>query len=319
MKLLRSFVLILIVTAVVMSLSACGGDNSEAPPEGERLSGAIAIDGSSTVYPIMEAITEEYAREHPEVEVTVGTSGTGGGFEKFSRGETDLSNASRPIKAEEEEKLKEAGIEYKEIVLAYDGLSVVVSQQNDFVDKLTVDQLRKIFLADSGATKWSDIDPSWPNETIKIFSPGHDSGTFDYFNEVILEEKPMREDENVALSEKDDVLVQGIQNDPHAIGYFGYAYYYENQDKLKAIAIENKNGEFIKPSNETVQSGTYNPLSRPLFTYVKLSSLKEKPQVADFINYTLTNAGPLADAVGYVGLPEEEYQAQLEEIKGLTK
>lgn len=339
MKLTKKLMVLIILSVMAIFAAACSSSNetsqstetnggtgsepkTEAPakaPEAEKLEGSVLIDGSSTVFPIMEAVTEEYRSVQPEVEVTVGVSGSGGGFEKFVRGETDLSNASRPIKDEEATKAKEAGIEFKELELAYDGLSVVVSKENEFLEELTIEQLRKIFLAESGATKWSDVDPTWPNETIKIFSPGHDSGTFDYFNEVILEEKPMREDENVSLSENDDILVTGISSDKNAIGFFGYAYYIENQDKLKVLAIENKDGEMVKPTQETIQSKKYNPLSRPLFTYVKVSSLKEKPHVLDFTRFTLNNAGAMAEAVGYVGLPAEKYDEQLKGIEELAK
>ncbi|AQQ54680.1 PstS family phosphate ABC transporter substrate-binding protein [Planococcus lenghuensis] len=312
--------------AVPLTLSAgvlagCGEDEAAAGAgdagETEALSGEVLLDGSSTVQPIMEAITYMYNQTQPEVETVLNTSGTGGGFERFTLGETDFSNASRPIAEDEIALAEENGIEYTELEVAYDGLSVVVSQQNDFVDELTVEQLREIFLADSGATMWSDINPDWPEEEIVIFSPGHDSGTFDYFNEVILEEQPMREDENVTLSENDNTLVTGIQGNPYAIGFFGYAYYEANQDTLKVLGISEEGGEAVLPSPETIQDGTYTPLSRPLFTYVNNEALATEPQVADFSVFILENAAEAAEQVGYVALPEEMYQEQLDTITNI--
>lgn len=308
-------------------LAACGGSDEDTAADesnteegtnaegSEEVSGPIAIDGSSTVFPIMENLTYTYNQEHPDVNVTVNSSGSGGGFKKSTVGEIDLSNASRPIKEEEMATAEENGIQLEELELAYDGLSVVVSQQNDFVDELTIDQLKQIFLESSDATMWSDINPEWPEEEIKIFSPGHDSGTFDYFNEVILEEQPMKEGENTTLSEDDNVLVRGIENDPNAIGFFGYAYYAENEDVLKVLGISEDGNEAVKPNPETIQDGSYTPLSRPLFTYVNVNAYKEKTQVRDFVEYMLNNAGKAAEEVGYVALPEDKYQEQLETAK----
>ncbi|MFD1018764.1 PstS family phosphate ABC transporter substrate-binding protein [Thalassobacillus hwangdonensis] len=333
MKNFKHFALLFTLILMLGALAACGNapedaegtddsnssdSNGESAEGGEAVSGAIAIDGSSTVFPIMEALTYEYNKENPDVNVTVNTSGSGGGFKKSTKGEIDLSNASRPIKEEEKATAEENGIELKELELAKDGLSVVVSKQNDFVDELTIEQLRQIFLDESDATKWSDLNPEWPEETIKIYSPGHDSGTFDYFNEVILEEKPMKEGENTTLSEDDNVLVRGIESDPNAIGFFGYAYYAENEDKLKVLGIDAGEGA-VKPNPDTIQSGEYSPLSRPLFTYVNMDSLTEKPQVADFTKYALENAGDAAEQVGYVALPEDKYKEQISMIEDATK
>ncbi|REJ10592.1 MULTISPECIES: PstS family phosphate ABC transporter substrate-binding protein [Halobacillus] len=328
MKNFKSLALMLMFILVLGVLAACGGSEEEpAAEEGnnseegtnaegsEEVSGPIAIDGSSTVFPIMENLTYTYNQENPDVNVTVNSSGSGGGFKKSTVGEIDLSNASRPIKEEEMATAEENGIQLEELELAYDGLSVVVSQQNDFVEELTIDQLKQIFLESSDATMWSDINPEWPEEEIKIFSPGHDSGTFDYFNEVILEEEPMKEGENTTLSEDDNVLVRGIENDPNAIGFFGYAYYAENEDVLKVLGISEDGEEYVKPNGETIQDGSYTPLSRPLFTYVNVNAYKEKPQVRDFVEYTLNNAGKAAEEVGYVALPEDKYQEQLETAK----
>ncbi|MEC3883118.1 PstS family phosphate ABC transporter substrate-binding protein [Halobacillus sp. HZG1] len=328
MKNFKSLALMLMFILVLGVLAACGGSEEEpAAEEGnnseegsnaegsEEVSGPIAIDGSSTVFPIMENLTYTYNQENPDVNVTVNSSGSGGGFKKSTVGEIDLSNASRPIKEEEKATAEENGIQLEELELAYDGLSVVVSQQNDFVEELTIDQLKQIFLESSDAKMWSDINPEWPEEEIKIFSPGHDSGTFDYFNEVILEEEPMKEGSNTTLSEDDNVLVRGIENDPNAIGFFGYAYYAENEDVLKVLGISEEGNEAVKPNPETIQDGSYTPLSRPLFTYVNVNAYKEKAQVRDFVEYTLNNAGKAAEEVGYVALPEDKYQEQLETAK----
>lgn len=333
MKNFKSLALMLAFVLVVGVLAACGGgeegssNDSEGNNSGdsasassEEVSGPIAIDGSSTVFPIMENLVYTYSQEQPEVNATVNSSGSGGGFKKSTKGEIDLSDASREIKEEEKAQAEENGVQLEPLTLAYDGLSVVVSAENDFVENLSIEQLKQIFLDSSDATKWSDINPEWPDETIKIFSPGHDSGTFDYFNEVILEDNPMKEGENTTLSEDDNVLVRGIENDPNAIGFFGYAYYAENKDALKVLGIQNgPDAEPIKPNGDTIQSGEYTPLSRPLFTYVNVNAYKEKPQVRDFVEYTLNNVGKAAEEVGYVALPEEKYQEQLDMVKGWTE
>lgn len=292
--------------------------NEESKDEGEKLSGEIKLAGSSTVFPIMEHVTYEFTLENPDVNTPLESVGSGGGFERSTKGEIDFSNASRPIKEEEKAIAEENGIELYEVELGYDGLSVVVSQQNDFIDELTLEQLRDIFLDERGNTKWSDVDPSWPDEEIEIFSPGHDSGTFDYFNEVVLEEKPMREGEGVTLSEDDNLLVRGIQDNPYAIGFFGYAYYVANEDKLKVLAIDGGDGA-VTPTSETIQDGTYSPLSRPLFTYVNVESLK-RPEVQAFTDFLLSGAAAeAADYVGYVSLPKEKYEEQLKELQAYYK
>ncbi|MFD1864072.1 PstS family phosphate ABC transporter substrate-binding protein [Planococcus chinensis] len=302
-------------------LGACGGGNATQPgetatteqgTEAEQAEGSVSGDGSSTVAPIMEGIVEEYAAEEPGVQVTVGVSGTGGGFEKFIQGETDFSNASRPIKDEEKASLEEAGIDYTEFLLAYDGLTVVVSKDNDWVEDLTVEDLKKMWIEDGTTKKWSDINPEWPDEEIVFYSPGTDSGTYDYFNEVILEEEDLVS--NATLSEDDNVLVQGIQADPNAIGFFGYAYYLANQDTLKAVKIGG-----VEPNNETIETGEYAPLSRPLFTYASNKALAENEAAYNFMKYTLENAGEMAESVGYVALPEEEYEKGLADLEALKK
>lgn len=306
-------------------LGACGGTeesadtgtntedtSSDTAGEDAVVEGSVIGDGSSTVAPILEGLVEEYAGAQPDVQVTVGVSGTGGGFEKFIQGETDFSNASRPIKEEEAAALEEAGIEYTEFLLAYDGLSVVVNQENDFVDNLTVEQLKKLWVEDGSAKMWSDINPEWPEEEVIFYAPGTASGTYDYFNEVILEEEDIVS--SATLSEDDNTLVQGIQGDPNAIGFFGYAYYIANQDTLKLVPIEG-----IEPSDDTIESGEYSPLSRPLFVYAKNSALSENEAAYDFMQYTIENAGEMAQAVGYVALNEEDYEAGLADLEALKE
>ncbi|MEM1502179.1 PstS family phosphate ABC transporter substrate-binding protein [Domibacillus sp. 8LH] len=310
----------LVGSALVMG--ACGNNNADngAGGNGEegqdaQLQGQISIDGSSTVYPIAEAVAEEFMLEQPDVKVTVGLSGTGGGFEKFIAGETQMSNASRPIKDEEAQGLKDAGIDYTELQLAYDGLSVVVNKENEWVDQLTIDELKKLWLDNGKTKKWSDIREGWPAEEIKFYSPGTDSGTFDYFDEVILDGGQI--DKSATLSEDDNVLVQGVTGDKNSIGYFGYAYYLENKDNLKVVPIVNGEGKAVTPDTETIKSGEYEPLSRPLYTYVSNSAVKEEEAVKAYTQFTLENAAALAEDVGYVALPEEEYTKQLETIEGL--
>ena len=241
MKSFKKLALTAMMAGVLAITAACGaqgteGKNDQNGAEAKQLQGEIKIDGSSTVFPIMEAVVEEYGMVQPNVKVPVGSSGTGGGFEAFIAGETELSNASRPIKDEEKTAAEEKGIEYTEFELAKDGLSVVVSKENDFVDHLTLDELKKIFLEENPAKTWADVREGWPKKKIEVFSPGTDSGTYDYFDEVILEEKPMRRD--AQLSEDDNVLVQGVTGSKNAIGFFGYAYYQANKEKVKAVPID---------------------------------------------------------------------------------
>lgn len=271
-----------------------------------RLRGQVRIDGSSTVYPITEAVAEAFSDEAPGVRVTVGISGTGGGFKRFAVGETDISDASRPIKAGEHAQTEENNIQYIEIPVAYDGLSIVVNQSNTFIDHLTVEELQTIFLEDKAAKTWRDVRPSWPNTPIKIFAPGTDSGTFDYFKEIVAgKEKSIRSD--MSVSEDDNVLVRGVSGDPAAIGFFGYAYYEENKDSLKVVPIVNPDlGKAITPSTETIENGTYAPFSRPLFIYVNARSAR-RPEVKGFINYYLEHGPELAGMVGYVRLPQSIY------------
>lgn len=320
MRRFKGMAMTVMMGGVIAVAAGCGSDDTKTSSgEGKgsgQLQGEVITDGSSTVFPIMEAVAEEYMATQPDVKVSVGSSGTGGGFKKFIAGDTDLANASRPVKEEETALLDEKGVKYTELKLAFDGISIVANKDNEFIDSLTVEELQKLWIDNGKVKKWSDIRPEWPNEEIKFYSPGTDSGTYDYFNEVILEEKPMVE--NATLSEDDNVLVQGVEGDKNAIGFFGYAYYAENKDKLKVISIDNGKGA-VEPTHETIKSGEYAPLSRPLYTYVANKSVAEKEQVADYTQFVIENAGELAEEVGYVSLPEEEYQKDLDKLKELEK
>jgi len=292
------------VAAVAGLLAAFTGTDAEA----QRLTGRVVVDGSSTVYPITEAVAEEFASVQPRVRVLVGVSGTGGGFKKFTVGETDVSDASRPIKASEAEMARENGIQFIEIPVAYDGLSIVVNPENTWVDYLTVEELQKIYLDGMGGETWADIRAGWPNEPIAMYSPGTDSGTFDYFKEVVADDAgSIRSD--MTVSEDDNVLVRGVAGDKNAIGYFGAAYYFENQNKLRAVPIVNPDtGAKVLPTPETIEGGQYAPFSRPLFIYVSTKSAK-RPEVEAFVDFYLDNAAELAAEVGYVALPSSVYDA----------
>jgi len=258
------------------------------------------------VYPITEAVAEEFAAEQPRVRVTVGVSGTGGGFKRFGAGETDISDASRPIKSSELEQAQSNGIEFIEIPVAYDGLSIVVNKDNTFVDSLTVDELKKIFLDGGNVKTWKDVRASWPAVPVAIFSPGTDSGTFDYFKEVVAgKEGSIRGD--MTVSEDDNVLVRGVAGDRGGIGFFGAAYYFENTDKLRAVPIDGGAGP-VSPTPETIESGEYAPFSRPLFIYVSKASL-QRPEVKAFVDFYIDNAADMATEVGYVQLPSSVYAA----------
>ncbi|MHC4652777.1 MAG: PstS family phosphate ABC transporter substrate-binding protein, partial [Planctomycetota bacterium] len=272
-----------------------------------RLRGTIKIDGSSTVYPITEAVAEEFAEVAPRVRVTVGISGTGGGMKRFAVGDTDISDASRPIKKKELDKAIENGVEFVEIPVAYDGLSIVVNQANYWVDRLTVDELKRIFLDGSSVGTWRDVRPGWPGLPIKIYAPGTDSGTFDYFKEVVAGKKgAIRSD--MSVSEDDNVLVRGVAGDEGAIGFFGCAYYFENKDKLKVVPIVNpKTDQAVTPAPDTIESGAYAPFSRPLFIYVSTKSL-QRPEVKAFVAFYFEHGPKLAEEVGYVKLPRAVYE-----------
>src|SRR5690606_10225842 len=279
----------------------------------------INIDGSSTVYPLTEAVSEEFRKIKPDIRVTVGVSGTGGSFKKFMRNEIDISNASRPISASEIKQAKAAGIEFIEIPVSYDGLAVVVSPLNDFVDYLTVAELKTMWAPESQGkiTRWNQIRPEWPDRPLNLYGAGTSSGTYDYFTEAINgEAKASRGD--YTASEDDNVLVQGVSTDVNGLGYFGLAYYTENKDKLKLVPIKvDETSEAIYPTDETVQNGSYQPLARPEFIYVNVESAK-LPYVQEYIKFYLDNATTLTKEVGYVPLPAAVYQLSYERFKKLT-
>ncbi len=304
-----------LITAAVLSIfmMSCGDggepgksdSNSVAP----ALTGDINIDGSSTVYPITEAVAEDFSAENPDVHISVAESGTGGGFKKFSRGEIDINDASRPIKSTEDSACKGNNITYLELLVAYDGLSVVVNPQNDWCNDITVAELKKIWEpeAQGKITKWSQVRAGWPNEEIHLYGPGSQSGTFDYFTEEICgKAKSCRGD--YTASEDDNVLVQGVSSDKYALGYFGLAYYEANTDKLKLVGVDNGAGAIL-PSVETVKNKTYTPLGRPLYIYVSNTSAA-RPEVTAFVNFYLEHAATLSAEVGYVPLTAEESAAE---------
>lgn len=277
----------------------------------------VRVDGSSTVYPITEAVAEEFQKEKKQqIKVTVGISGTGGGFKKFCRGDTDVSDASRPISAKEMKDCADAGIKYVELPVAFDALTVVVNPRNSWIQELKVEELKKMWepAAQGKVTRWNQVNPAWPDAPLKLFGPGADSGTFDYFTDAINgKEKASRGD--FTASEDDNVLVQGVARDVNALGYFGLAYYLENKDKLNAAPILNKGAaKAVLPSVETVMDGSYQPLARPIFIYVSDKAIG-RPEVREFIEYYLTHATTLVKEVGYVPLGKAHYDQAMKNFK----
>ncbi len=292
-----------IACATVLGVG-CGGEGSTVA--------TIRIDGSSTVFPITEAVAEEFQKSHRDVRVTVGISGTGGGFKRFQVGETDLNDASRPIKDSEAAAAASSGIEYIELPVAYDGISMVVNPENTFVDYLTVEELNRIWRPGSEVRRWSDVRSGFPDRPITLYGPGTDSGTFDYFTEAVNgAEGACRAD--FTASEDDNVLVQGVAGDPNALGFFGYAYFAENTERLKAVAIDPGDGAIV-PSEQTINNGTYRPLSRPIFIYVTTEAA-ERPEVQAFVRFYLANAPDLVTEVGYVPLSANVYRLALERFE----
>jgi phosphate transport system substrate-binding protein len=313
-----------LMTAVLsLLLSACGSknnsekENSETTSETAALQGEVKIDGSSTVYPITEAVAEEFRTNQPDVKVTVGVSGTGGGFKKFGRGEIDINDASRPIKDEEAATCKQNNISYVGLKVAFDGLVVVVNKQNTWVNELTVADLKKIWEPDAQGKikKWNQINPKWPNEEFRLYGPGVASGTYDYFTEAIVGKSGSSRGDYTA-SEDDNVLVQGISGDKNGLGFFGLAYYEENKETLKLIGIDNGSGAIL-PSVETVKNGTYKPLARPVFIYVTESASKRK-EVVSFVDFYLGNAPTLVSDVGYIPLTADEYKEEVAKFKSFS-
>ncbi|MGQ0828268.1 MAG: PstS family phosphate ABC transporter substrate-binding protein [Bacteroidota bacterium] len=315
----------LTVIAITLILNACGGSSNSKQESGnsEKLSGDIKIDGSSTVYPITEAVAEEFKAVHPAVKVTVGLSGTGGGFKKFSRGEIDINDASRSIKSTEDSLCKTNNIGHLELRVAFDGLAVVVNPKNSWVNDITVAELKKIWEPEAqGKIKyWNQIRPEWPKEEIHLFGAGVESGTYDYFTEAIVGKSHSSRGDYTA-SEDDNVLVQGISTDKLALGFFGIAYFEENKDKLKVIPVDDQKDENgkgpILPSIETVKNKTYAPLSRPLFIYVNSTAAKRK-EVQTFVDFYLTQGGALSQEVGYIAMTDEEYKAEKAKFDDFVK
>jgi phosphate transport system substrate-binding protein len=277
----------------------------------------VKVDGSSTVYPITEGIAEDFQKaEGGKVKVTVGISGTGGGFKKFCKGEIDISDASRPIKPSEVELCKDNAIKYIELPVAFDGLTVVINPKNTWASSMTVSELKKIWepSAQGKITKWSQVRAGWPDKPINLYGAGVDSGTYDYFTDAIVKKEHSSRGDFTS-SEDDNVLVQGVANDVNALGFFGYAYYLENKNKLKAVAIDNEKGVGpVLPTHESVLSGKYQPLSRPIFIYASVKSL-DKPEVLNFVNFYLKNAESISNEVGYVALPKNIYTAALKKVE----
>jgi len=273
-----------------------------AAPPNLQLQGKITIDGSSTVFPISEAAASQFQKQYPNVSVNVGVSGTGGGFKRFVKGEIDISDASRPIDAAEVEAAKANKVAFIELPIAYDGLTIVVHPSNKWVDQLTVDEIKKIYLADGAVKTWAEVRSGWPDKPIKVFSPGTDSGTFDYFKEVVAGKTgSLRSD--MSTSEDDNVLVTGVAGTPESIGFFGAAYYEENKDKVKAVPVVNPaTKQAVTATAATIESGDYAPFSRPLFIYVKNASIA-RPEIKRFVAFYLENASAMATKVGYVPLP----------------
>lgn len=308
-----------VTAALAFGVAACGGDDEESGSSttgGEALSGKIQVDGSSTVGPLAEAAAELFQAENPDVRVTVGTSGTGGGFEKFCRGETDISNASRQIKEEEIELCAEGGVAYDELGVANDGLAVAVNPENDWATCLTVEELSKAWTRDSKVDNWNQINPEFPDEKLELFGPGSDSGTFDYFTEAINgEEGVIRTDYN-NIGEDDNAAVTGVGGSKGGMGYIPLSFVEQNSDKVKAVQVENEDGECIAPSSETVQDGTYNPLGRQLFMYPSAEALA-RPEVDAFLEFIIENNEQIAEQALFIALNDEQKSvatAKIEEI-----
>ncbi len=297
-RILRLVVGVLAASLAVLLFAACARTSVEG-------------DGSSTVFPITEAVAEDFLKAQSEIDVVVGISGTGGGFQKFCNGETEFNDASRPIRDSERETCAENGIEPVEFQVAFDGLSVLVNPAIEFVDCLAVEELKRIWEPGSDIDSWDEVRPEWPDDSISLYGPDTDSGTFDFFTEKIVGKEDASRPDYTASAD-DNVLVQGISGDDDALGYFGFAFFEQNADRLKLVAVDGGDG-CVAPSRETILDGTYAPLSRPLFVYVRQDAL-ERPEVADFMRFYLTEGPALAREVGFVEAPDEVYQQGLEKI-----
>ena len=337
---LRKSSIILAAIVLVFTLAACGANNNTnntnsennassgagnassnasanepAEEPAEDLSGEITIDGSSTVYPISQAVAEEFMAKNPGVNITVNVSGSGNGAKRMIAGEIDIADMSRPFKDEEAQQAKDAGKEVVQMPVAYDGITVVIHPENDWAKEMTAAELKMVWEKDSKVQNWSDIRPEWPNEKINLYGPGTSSGTFEYFTEEINGEAKVSRDD-FTPSEDDNVLVTGVSGDKYAMGYFGYAYFVENQDKLQAVAIQAEGATaFVAPTMETINNATYAPLARPIFIYPNLPAL-ERPEVKAFIKFYLSAEGQaLAEEVGYVKLPQNMLDESLALVK----
>ncbi|HEV8545616.1 MAG TPA: PstS family phosphate ABC transporter substrate-binding protein [Candidatus Limnocylindrales bacterium] len=315
--------------AAAIAFGACSVSGASSSPSGSTatsssgtpsepaaaLTGSVTIDGSSTVYPITEAVAEDFQNANSGVKVSAAFAGTGGGFKKFCVGETDINDASRPIKKDDDGEGKACttnNIQYVELQVAIDGLTVVVNPANTFATCLTIDELKKIYGPDSPADlKWSDVRADFPANPVKRFMPGADSGTFDYFTETI-NGKVDAATQNATQSEDDNTLVTGVEGDPNAIAFFGFAYYVENQDKLKAVGVDGGSG-CVVPSDTTINDGTYKPLSRPLFIYPNIAKAMERPELKAFVDFYLANTSTLSAEVGYIAEPDAVLQAESDE------
>ncbi|NJO43889.1 MAG: PstS family phosphate ABC transporter substrate-binding protein [Cyanobacteria bacterium RU_5_0] len=299
------------LVVVASLLSACSKPTQPTSTTSNQLPAItneiVEIDGSSTVYPITEAVVNEFKQTQPDIQVQSAFSGTGGGFEKFCAGQTDINGASRPISTQEIETCRNAGVRYIELPIAFDALTIVVHPQNSWAQDITVEELKKLWepAAQGQIKTWNQVRPDWSNQPINLYGAGTDSGTYDYFAEVIVESENTRSD--YTGSEDDTVLVQGIANDPNALGYFGLSYYEQNQDKLKALPVNGGNGAIL-PSRETVESAMYQPLSRPLFIYVNIQSAQQYPELKEFVDFYLKHGARISESVGYVPLPAEAYE-----------
>lgn len=285
--------------------------------DAKSLKGKVKIDGSSTVFPITEAVAEEFGKVHPRVRVTVGVSGTGGGFKKFLANETDVNDASRRIKGKEKKLASTNKINYLELPIAYDGISVVINPKNTWAKTMTTAELKKVWQPGSTVKNWSDIRKGWPNKPIRLYGPGTDSGTFDYFTKAINGKSHVSRSD-FTMSEDDNVIVQGVAGDEGSLGYFGYAYYKSNESRLHAVGIKDGKGPAVFPSHKTINNGSYKPLSRPIFIYINTKSLI-KDEVYAFVKFYLEHAATLSSEVGYVALPKNIYSKNIKEIENARK
>lgn len=332
----KKYVMLLVLAAFVAITAACGGgseeeetdDSSEETEEteetseegneseSESLEGSVAIDGSGTVFPLMSRLAEEYMKEQENVSVEVGRAGTSAGFEKFlAEGGTDFNDASRTIKEEEQAKAEELGIETKELKVALDGLTFVINKENDWATEMTAEELKSIFLAEGGVTKWSDINPEWPEEEIKPMGPNENHGTYEFFYENILEEQDLVD--SVNLQQEYPTLVKLVSEDVNGIAFFGFGYYVNNQDSLQAVNVDFGNGP-VEPSLDTIaEDGDYADFTRPVFTYLNVNNAKEKPQVLDYATWVMNNANEFAGETGFAPIPDEEAQQLVKELEEL--